>query len=95
MLLALRIQARERLRRMTLVLALCFVSHSVHADDAQHEFLFFPSVATFYSEDHSSSELEDSFVRPSLGVLYSYSGDRFRVLGEYLWSSTESELERL
>ena len=95
MLLVLRIPARERLRRMTLVLALCFASHAVHADDPQHEFLLFPSVETFDSQDHSSPDRNDSFVRPSISVLYSYSGKRFRVLGEYLWSSTEAELERL
>jgi len=95
MLLAPRIMARERLRRMTLVFALCFVSHAVLADDPQHEFLLFPSVDTFNSENLTSPELEDSFVRPSINILYSYSGDRIRVLGEYLWSSTEAELERL
>jgi len=68
---------------------------SAFADDSQHDFLLFPSVDTFDSFDESNPDVADSFVRPSLNVLYSYNGGRFRVLGEYLWSSTESELERL
>lgn len=66
-----------------------------HADEPQHEFLLFPSIDTFNNFDLSNSEAEDDWVRPSLNILYSHTSGRTRILGEYLWSSTESELERL
>ena len=65
------------------------------AAESQQEILLFPSVDTFNTFDESQPEVDDSFVRGSLNVLYNYSGDRFRLLGEYLWSSSESELERM
>ncbi|MDH4256152.1 MAG: hypothetical protein OEX13_16685 [Gammaproteobacteria bacterium] len=64
--------------------------------ESQHDLLAFTSVDTFYNFSVSNPEVDDSFVRPALDLLYSYSkDDRFRVLGEYLWSSHESELERM
>ena len=63
--------------------------------ESQQEFLLFPSIDTFDSFSESSPTAEDSYVRGSLDIVYSYSGDRFRFLGEYLWSSSEAELERL
>ena len=62
---------------------------------SQQEWLFFTSVDAFKNTSGSNPDIEDSFVRPTLDVLYSYSGDKFRFLGEYLWSSEENELERL
>jgi len=64
------------------------------AAESQQEILFFPSIDTFDPFDESDSTEIDNFLRASLSVLYSYSGDKFRFLGEYLWSSTEAELER-
>lgn len=63
--------------------------------ESQQELLLFPSVDTFDTFDESDPLVKDSFVRGSLDVLYSYSTDNFRFLGEYLLSSEESELERL
>lgn len=63
--------------------------------ESQQEFLLFPSVDTFDTFDESDPLVKDSFVRGSLDVLYSYSTDNFRFLGEYLLSTQESELERL
>ena len=66
------------------------------ASDAHQDWLFFTSVDTFnnrWSDPTPGSG--DSWVRPSVDVLYTASSDRFRFLGEYLWSSTESEMERL
>jgi len=61
----------------------------------EHDLVFFTSVDTFNNKfSDPPTEVADSFVRPALDVLYTYSGDRFRFLGEYLWSSTESEMER-
>ena len=90
-----RIKAHKWRRRILLPMALCACSTLSLANESQHDFLLFPSVDTFDSFDESGAVVEDSFVRPSINVLYSYNGGRFRVLGEYLWSSTESELERL
>ena len=63
--------------------------------ESRHELLFFPSIDTFNNLTDSNSVDHDSFVRPAVDVLYSYSGDRFRFLGEYLLSNEESELERI
>jgi hypothetical protein len=90
-----RIAAQGWWRQIMLSLVLCAFIPIASADDSQHEFLLFPSVDTFNTFNESHPDVEDSFVRPSLNVLYSYNGGRFRVLGEYLWSSTEAELERL
>jgi len=82
-------------RQIMLALVLCAFVPIASAEDSQHDFLLFPSVDTFDTFNESAPDVGDSFVRPSLNVLYSYNGGRFRVLGEYLWSSTEAELERL
>ena len=82
-------------RRLAAIITLCAIGPVAGADDGQHDFLLLPSVDTLDTFDESDPVAEDSFVRPSLNVLYSYTGGRFRFLGEYLWSSTESELERL
>lgn len=63
--------------------------------EVQHELLFFPSVDGFDTFSESTPSVKESFTRGSLDLLYSFSGDRFRFLGEYLWSSRHSELERL
>ena len=63
--------------------------------DTEHEFLFFPSVDGFDTFSESDSSVKDSFTRAALDMLYSVSGDRFRFLGEFLWSSDEAEFERL
>ena len=87
-----RIAAHGRRRQIMLALVLCVFIPIASADDSQHDFLLFPSVDTFNSFDESDPVVKDSFVRPSLGVLYSYNGGRFRFLAEYLWSSTDAEL---
>ena len=64
-------------------------------DEAQHEFLFFPSVELF-SNTGLEDELFDSAGHiVSADFMYSYSGNRFRFLGEYVLSTEESEIERL
>ncbi len=60
-----------------------------------HEFLFFPSVDGFYTFSESDSSVDESSTNAALELLYGYSGDRFRFLGEFLWSSDEAEFERL
>ena len=69
-------------------------SHVVHGE-SQQEILFFTSVDAFKNLSGTSEGVDDSYTRPAVDVLYSYSGERFRFLAEYLWSSRESELERM
>jgi len=63
--------------------------------DSQHELLLFPSVDSFDTFSESDPLVKDSFLRGTLDLLYSYSTQRFRFLGEYVLSTEESELERL
>ena len=63
--------------------------------EVQHELLFFPSVDGFDTFSESDSSVDDSNTRAALDMLYSFSGNRFRLLGEFLWSSDEAEFERL
>ncbi len=65
------------------------------AAEVDHEFLFFPSIEGLDTFSESDSSVEDSYIRASLDLLYSVSGNRFRFLGEFLWSSEEAEFERL
>ena len=68
---------------------------SVASAEAEHELLFFPTVDGFDTFSESDPSAADSFTRAALDLLYGFSGDRFRFLGEFLWSSDEAELERL
>ncbi len=63
--------------------------------EMQHELLFFPSVDGFdtFSESHAS--VRDSSMEARIDLLYSFSGSRFRFLGEYLLSTEHAELERV
>lgn len=63
--------------------------------EMQHEFLLFPSVDGFYTFSESDPSVDESSTKAALDLLYGYSGDRFRFLGEFLWSSDEAEFERL
>ena len=84
----------EWLGRAALAIVCASVCMPAQADGDQN-FVFFTSVDTFNNEfSDPAPESADSFVRPTLDILYTYSGDSFRFLGEYLWSSTEAEMER-
>lgn len=63
--------------------------------ESNHEFLAFPSVDGFYTFSESDTSVDESSTNAALDLLYGYSGDRFRFLGEFLWSSEEAEFERL
>ena len=63
--------------------------------ESKHEFLVFPSVDGFYTFSESDSSVDESSTHAALDLLYGYSGDRFRFLSEFLWSSDEAEFERL
>ena len=90
-----REKASEWFGRAVLVMVCASVCVPVQAD-GDHNFVFFTSVDTFNNKfSDPPPEAADSFARPTLDVLYTYSGEKFRFLGEYLWSSTEAEMERL
>jgi hypothetical protein len=76
-----------------LCLSICWSQNTLA--ESQQDLLFFTSIDAFKKIKGDDANVEDSFIRPSIDVLYSYSGDKFRFLGEYLWSSDESELERI
>ena len=91
--LFLRLSAWKRALAGILFLLLTIPSQA--AEEAQHEFLFFPSVEWF---DNSASDdpLFDSAGFIGIAdLMYSYSGNRFRFLAEYMLSNEERELERV
>ena len=63
--------------------------------DGHREFLLFPSVDVLEVFDESTADVADSHVRAAADLVYSHAGDNYRILGEYLLSTDESELERL
>ena len=69
-------------------------SYQAHGQ-SQQDLLLFTSIDAFKNLSGTNPDVEDSFIRPTADVLYSYSGDKFHFLAEYLWSSDESEMERM
>lgn len=78
----------------TMLLAVLSFSHVARAD-AQHDFLVFLSAEMGEQFSASDAELEGRFDRVTADFLYAYKGERFRFLAEYIWSDSESEMERL
>ena len=60
-----------------------------------HDMLVFLSVEGVEMFSASDPLLEVSDVHATADFLYTYNSDRFRFLAEYIWSDTESEMERL
>lgn len=91
------VSSRARASRRSLVTAgfLGVFASAASVAETAHEFLFFPSVDGIYTFSESDSSVEESSTKAALDLLYGYSGDRFRFLGEFLWSSDEAEFERL
>jgi len=90
----MRIPCRQLVFAGLLMFGLALVSPSARGEP-QHDLLFFLSVEGFENLSDSTVEMNDSYLRPVSDVLYAYNDGRFRFLGEYIWSSTESEMERL
>ena len=78
-----------------LVLLTTMVSSQLVRAESQHDMLVFASLEGFETFSASDPELEDFDSRATADFLYTYNSDRFRFLAEYIWSDTESELERL
>jgi len=87
---------RTALRPTIAALALYASVVSGAESKGQQELLMFLSASAGQQFDVSSQEhvdAEDFF--PTADFLYAYNRDRFRFLGEYLWTSEEHDLERL
>jgi hypothetical protein len=78
----------------TVLLAALWFSQAVRAD-SQQDFLVFLSAQKFERFSASEPALEGSNDHLVADFLYAYNSDRFRFLAEYIWSNSESELERL
>jgi len=65
------------------------------SDEAQHEFLLFPNVELFDNTGLEDELFDSAGHIVGADFMYSYSGNRFRFLGEYVLSTEESEIERL
>jgi len=87
-------QLRRGLTVACMTIAMAWSAATI-AEDAQHDLLFFLSVEKFQNLDDSIPTIDNSYVLPSADVLYAYNNARFRMLGEYVASSEETELERL
>lgn len=71
------------------------VSSQLVRAESQHDILVFASLEGFEMFSASDPELDGFDSRATADFLYTYSSDRFRFLAEYIWSDSESELERL
>ncbi len=80
---------------MTMIILFALNVPSLLLAEGQLDILFFLSAEVFENTSVDVSGIESSDFIPTADFLYSYSGDRMRILGEYVWSSTENELERL
>lgn len=74
--------------------AMIAVSPIAHAD-SQQDLVVFASLERFEMFSASEPAFEGVDGRASASFLYTYNNDRFRFLGEYIWSDSENELERL
>ena len=62
--------------------------------DSPHDVLLFLSLEGFEKFSAADPAQEEFDVRSTASFLYTYNSDRFRFLGEYIWSDTEAEMER-
>ena len=80
---------------VNLLLLMTLASSSLASADAKHDVLVFLSLERFEMFSASDPAL-DGFETPATSdFLYTYNSDRFRFLAEYVWSNSESELERI
>jgi hypothetical protein len=80
---------------IALALLVPLASSQVVLADSRHDILAFLSLEGMDSFAASDPTLEGSETFATADILYTYNSDRFRVLAEFIWSDTESELERL
>jgi len=77
-----------------LLLTTLMSSPQAHAD-SQHDMLVFLSLERFEMFSASDPELDGIETLAMSDFLYTYNSDRFRFLAEYVWSNSESDLERI
>ena len=63
--------------------------------DSKHDMLVFLSLERFEMSSASDPALDGFETLATSDFLYTYNSDRFRFLAEYMWSNSESELERI
>jgi len=81
--------------RVPLAFALiAFFNATLAWSEGQHELLLFLSGGPTYNEVTPDSGPDGSDFAADADVVYSYTNNRFRFLGEYILSTDESELER-
>jgi len=78
-----------------LVLLVLLASSPVVLADSEHDMLVFLSLEGMNTYAASDPALEGSDTHATADFLYTYNSERFRFLAEYIWSNSESELERL
>ena len=77
-----------------LLLAPLASSQLAHAD-SQNDLLVFLSLEGFDLSSASDPDLAGSDHKATADILYTHNSDNFRFLAEYVWSNSESELERI
>jgi hypothetical protein len=82
-----------RLILLAIVLMSFFIAPQARPE-GEHEFLLFLSGGPTYNEVTPESGPDGSDFAAAADVVYSYTNDRFRFLGEAIAATSESELER-
>jgi hypothetical protein len=77
-----------------LLLLTTLASSPLARADSQHDMLVFLSLERFDMFSASDPALDGYENRATSDFLYTYNSDRFRFLAEYIWSNSESEIER-
>jgi len=78
-----------------LLLLITLIASQAASAESQQDMLVFASFEGFDKFSASDPELEVFDRRATADFLYSYKSNGFRFLAEYIWSDSESELERL
>jgi len=78
-----------------LLLLTTLVSSPLARADSKHDMLVFLSLERFEMSSASDPALDGFETLATSDFLYTYNSDRFRFLAEYVWSNSESELERI
>jgi hypothetical protein len=78
-----------------LVLLIPLASSQFVRAESQNDLLVFLSLESFDKFSASDPAMEGSDSRATADFLYTHNSDNFRFLAEYIWSDSESELERL
>jgi hypothetical protein len=81
--------------QMTLLVIAALILGPPANAESQNDMLVFLSVERFDMFSSADPDLDGADNHATADFLFTHSSDRFRFLGEYIWSDSESELERL